>query len=152
MRTLSRIPFTQSGFEALVEELKRLKEERKDAVLRLKAARDLGDLSENGLYKGARANLTRIDSRLRQLDSLIKLADIQKGSTDIVSLDRKITVTDGKTERMFHMVGSYESNPAENKISPSSPIGSALMGKKIGDRISVSTTSGLKNYTIVKIK
>ncbi|MCF1193629.1 hypothetical protein LRR18_18745, partial [Mangrovimonas sp. AS39] len=78
MRTLKRIPVTREGLEKFIQEMHDLREERKDAVIRLKTARDLGDLSENGLYKGARQNLTRIDGRIRQLDLMIKLADVQE--------------------------------------------------------------------------
>lgn len=150
-RSLKRIPITQNGFDALLIEQEELKEKRKAAVINLKTARDMGDLSENGLYKGARFALNGIDGRLRQIDMQIKLAEIQSAEKGEIGLESKVTLFDGKEDRIYQIVGTYEADPINHKISLSSPLGKALMGKKEGDNVHIKTPTKATEYVVKKI-
>jgi transcription elongation factor GreA len=150
-RQLSRIPITQKGFDALLVEQAELKQKRKAAVINLKTARDMGDLSENGLYKGARFALNAIDGRLRQLDMQIKLAEIQSAQKGEIGLESHVTLLDGSKEVKYQIVGTYEADPLQHKISLSSPLGKALMGKKVGDNVIIQTPIKTTEYVIKKI-
>lgn len=151
-RKLVKIPFTKQGFEDLKKQYEEILSSREDAVKTLAAARELGDLSENGLYKAARARLSGIDANLRRLHNLIKLADVvEKPTKGIVGIGSTVTVSDGKNKREFNIVGRFEANPAENKISDISPLGNALINKKEDETIEVNTPSGKINYKILKI-
>lgn len=150
-RPLKRIPITQNGFEALLVEQAELKEKRKAAVINLKTARDMGDLSENGLYKGARFALNGIDGRLRQLDMQIKLAEIQTAEKGEIGLESKVELFDGRSKVEYQIVGTYEADPMQHKISLSSPLGKSLMGKKVGDKVKIQTPTKTTEYTIKKI-
>lgn len=147
MKTLQkkepRIPFTEEGYEKLLEERKKLLSERPEAVEHLREARAMGDLSENGYYKVSRQRLSFLDSQIRRVERLIRLATIRE--------TRHVTLTDGVKNFDYDIVGDYEANPAKGKISEKSPIGRALTGKKEGDEITVTTPSGMKNFTIVKL-
>ena len=147
------IYFTQEGLEKIKKEHDELTASRPDAVEHLKKAREMGDLSENGYYKASRAKLSFIDSRLRHLGSLIKHAQIiQTPQTNTISLGNQVTISDGKTERTYLLVGAFESNPSENKISDVSPIGKAIIGKQIGETIEVNSPSGKIQYKIINVK
>ena len=147
-----RIPFTQEGYDKLLEEKKQLISERPEAVDHLRKAREMGDLSENGYYKASRAKLTSLDSRLRHLEKLIRLGRIvQTAHTGFVDIGCTVTITDGTKESKFTLVGGYESDPVHHTISYISPLGKALMGKKENDFISVNAPKGLVSYTILHI-
>ena len=110
---MKTIPFTKDGLEKIQKEYQSLLKDRPDAVMHLKRARELGDLSENGYYKASRAKLSQIDSRLRFLKHLItKSIIIQSASADVVQLGVKVRVNDGEVEREFFMVGGFESDPS----------------------------------------
>ncbi|MDO8269187.1 MAG: transcription elongation factor GreA [Candidatus Levybacteria bacterium] len=151
MRSIKRIPVTREGFENLKEELLRLQEERPQAVKNLSEARNMGDLSENGLYTAAKSRLRSIDSQMFRLDIQIKLADIIEGGGNTVSIGSKVVVKDGDKKKEFHLVGDYEANPREGKISQHSPLGRALVGKKVGETAVFEAPSGKISYTILSI-
>ena len=151
IRKLTRIPITKSGFDSLLTEQRELKEKRKTAVINLKTARDMGDLSENGLYKGARFALNGIDGRLRQLDIQIKLADIQSSEKGIVGLGSGVVIFNGQRSTEYQIVGTYEADPLNLKISVSSPLGKILIGRVEGDEVYLLTPKGKKEYKIKKI-
>jgi transcription elongation factor GreA len=147
-----KISFTPEGFTTLKKEQEELLVQRPIAVTELKKAREMGDLSENGAYKGAKALVGHIDSRLRHLAHLIAHADVRvSGQKGIVDLDAYVVVTDDIEERKFHIVGEHEASPMDGKISHRSPIGSKLMGRKEGERVEIQTPRGIIIYTIVKI-
>jgi len=149
---MKHIRFTKEGLENLKNELTKLQAERKPAVLDLKKAREMGDLSENGYYKAARAKLSSIDHRLRHISYQLKQAIIiDDAPSDSVSIGRKVTlVLDGK-EVNYQIVGDTEANPSEHKISLNAPLGKALENKKIGDTIELTLPIGQLKYTIKKI-
>lgn len=153
LKRLPNISFTKEGLENIKSEYQTILESRKEAVKNLSRARELGDLSENGFYKAARARLSSIDYNLRRLKTLIKRAEvIDNQQIEIVGIGSKINVSDGKNTRDFYIVGRYESYPLSGKISDASPIGRGLMGKTVGDSIKIKTPSGEITYKILKIK
>lgn len=147
-----RIPFTKEGYEKVLAEHKKLLSERPEAVENLRKAREMGDLSENGYYKAARARLSGLDSRLRHYTKLVKLGYVTTVSqTEYVEIGSHVTVVVEKTEHTYTIVGGYESDPANKTVSYISPVGKALLKRRVGDIVDVSTPSGIRQYTIKKI-
>lgn len=130
---------------------------RPEIVKRLSAAREMGDLSENAEYTAAREELAFIDGRIEELEMLLKQAVViengshHKGNT--VDLGSEVTVKIANRDRneVFTLVGEWEADPAEKKISHESPLGKALLGKTIGDEIEVEAPAGTMVYTVVSI-
>lgn len=152
MKQIKRIPVTKEGFEKLQNDLLELKKSRPEAVNNLAVARAMGDLSENGLYTAAKTRLRSIDSQIFRTEIQIKLADIiESSNSGIVSIDSKVRVSDGNLEKTFHIVGDYEANPMEHKISQHSPLGRALIGKKVGDTANFYAPKGQISYKILSI-
>lgn len=148
-----KITFTKEGFEKLQKEQQDLLAKRPQAVAELKRAREMGDLSENGAYKGAKFLLNQIDSRLRYLHHTLLHAVVVENAPDgVVGLNAKVVVSDGQEEREFQIVGDHEANPLEGKISSHSPIGSKLIGKKVGEKVYVETPKGTTTFTIKKLQ
>ncbi len=137
-----RIKVTKEGLEDLKKEYEKLVEDRPNAVKELSRARELGDLSENGLYTAAKARLRSIDSRLERIDAQMKLADV-------VATQKYLVEQDGRQVE-YEIVGDFEADPANHKISSNSPIGSQLKGKKSGDSIQIQTPGGIKILRVVK--
>lgn len=151
-KQLPQYQFTQEGFAKITQEQLDLQKERELAVDDLAKARNLGDLSENGYYKSARAKLSSVDSRLRHLNKMIKYAKIiSKSNSNKVSFGCQVTVGDGKTERNFQIVGKEEANPMQGKISSDSPLGRALMGKEKGEKVKINVVAGIFEYKIINI-
>ena len=141
-------------FEELKKELEFLRNERRREVAeRLQRAKEYGDLSENAEYAEAREEQSRVETRIAELDDLLKSASIIKksGEAATVQIGSTVTVEKNKKEITYTIVGSNESDPAGFKISNESPTGKAFLGKKSGDRVSVDTPTGPANYTIIKI-
>lgn len=151
MRSIKRIPVTREGFENLKKELLKLQGERPQAVKNLSEARNMGDLSENGLYTAAKSRLRSIDSQMFRLDIQIKLADVIEGGGNAISIGSRVVVKDGNNTKEFHIVGDYEANPREGKISQHSPLGRALIGKKVGESTAFEAPSGKISYVIFSI-
>jgi transcription elongation factor GreA len=147
-----RIPFTKEGYQNLLDEKAKFMAERPDAVENLRKSREMGDLSENGYYKASRARLSFLDSRIRRVERLIRLGRIvQSTNSGMVEIGSHVTITDGKKEYEYSIVGGYESDPSKKTISHISPIGRALLGKRERDTVKVIIPSGTAGYTIVKI-
>lgn len=146
------INFTKSGFEKIQKELETLIEKRKSAVENLKRAREMGDLSENGFYKAAKMELGAIERRTREILYQIKfgkvIANTNKNQVGIGSLVR---ISDGQKEFTYTIVGDYEADPKANHISIKSPIGKALLNKKVEEKVIVKTPSGNVTYKIQQI-
>ncbi len=151
MRQIKRIPVTKEGFEKLNKDLEELKAQRPDAVRTLADARSMGDLSENGLYTAAKARLRSIDNEMFRLEIQIKLADIKETNKDKADIGSSVKVSNGSFETTFHIVGDYEANPMEKKISQHSPLGRALVGKKVGETAQFQAPSGIVSYKIISI-
>lgn len=151
-------PMTQAGKEKLEQELEQLKTvKRKEVVERIKIARSFGDLSENSEYDSAKEEQAFVEGRITTLENMIRNAKIISGNeiqSDEVALGRSVTfieLPDGD-EETYAIVGSAEADPFEGKISNDSPIARSLMGKKVGDEVSVQTPGGEMNVRIVLIK
>lgn len=151
MKKLQRIAVTKEGFDSLVKELENLKKERPQAVKNLSEARNMGDLSENGLYTAAKARLRSLDSQIFRIEMQIKLADVLEGTKDVVGVGSKVVVDDGSKEVEFTIVGDFEANPMERKISQKSPLGKALLSKKVGEIAIFEAPKGEISYRIVSI-
>ena len=147
------ILFTKEGYEKLVKEQEELREIRKLAVEDLSKARAMGDLSENGYYKSARAKLSSVDHRIRQVKYLLQYGKVKEAAQEgVVDIGSSVTLKTGDSEKTYAIVGGYESNPSEGKLSHISPLGKALIGRKKGERVSIITPSGQTDYTILTVK
>lgn len=147
------IAFTKSGLDNLKKELTQLQIDRPAAVKNLQLAREMGDLSENAAYKVARSKLSSIDSRIRNLQKVIDKAivpDIKFNG--LTSIGCVVKISENGREQTFQIVGSYESDLENKKISIYSPVGRALIGKRTGDITKITTPSGIKEYKIISVK
>jgi len=149
---MKQILFTKSGFQKLSDELKQLQIDRKPILKNLQEARSLGDLSENGAYRAAKWKLSSIDSRIRYLEKTLRYAVIKKiTNNDTVQLGSFVTVFNGEKNIIYEIVGGHESDLSSNKISCYSPLGNALLNKKLNDKIIVRTPSGELTFSIITI-
>lgn len=150
---MNKIPFTKQGYNKLVAEQKKLEDDRLLAVSALKQARELGDLSENAAYKVARSKLSSLDSRLRYLNRTLNNAYIVdtvfKGVVDIGCY---VTIENNAVVETYQIVSTHESDILNKKISFYSPIGKALMGKKVAEIVKVRTPLGVNEFRITNIK
>ncbi|WP_059171228.1 transcription elongation factor GreA [Bacillus sp. FJAT-27445] len=151
-------PMTQAGKDKLVQELEHLKTvKRKEVVERIKVARSFGDLSENSEYDSAKEEQAFVEGRITTLENMIRNAKIINESEitgDAVALGRTVTfveLPDGD-EETYSIVGSAEADPFDGKISNDSPIARSLIGKKVGDVVSVQTPGGELSVRITSIK
>ena len=135
-----------------LEDLKGRK--RREIAERLKTAKEYGDLSENSEYSEAREEQARVEGRIFELEEILKQASVIKKSEEIDEVRIGSTVTVKKGDEVFNytVVGSNETNPEEGKISNESPLGRAILGHKVGDKITVPTPSGEIQYSISKIE
>lgn len=150
---MKRIQFTSEGLEKLKKEHQELLIKRPAAVQELTTARDMGDRSENAAYKSARQKLSGLDRRIRQLEYVLKSAVIvEKKGSDSVQIGSVVTVAGGIGKKTFTIVGGYESDIVEGKISCYSPIGKTLMRRKINEEVVAQTPRGNIVYKILEIK
>lgn len=153
--THQNVLITQQGLSELKDEFNALtNQKRPEAVQRVAAARDQGDLAENSEYAAARDELTFIDGRIAELEEILHNAKLISNthSSSAVDVGCRVTVhIDGKKE-VFTIVGEWEANPLEKKISHSSPLGKALMGKRVGEKVKVEAPAGTINYKITHIE
>lgn len=151
-KILHPIPFTKDGLEDVKKKYQALIDERPEAVNNLTKSRELGDLSENGFYKASRAKLSSIDNQLFRYEMMIKLAVVSDDAPkDVIAIGSRVLVFDGNNEREFQIVGNYEADPSSGKITTNSPIGRALIGKKVGEQIKIAIPSGYLSLTIIKL-
>lgn len=146
---------TQEKKNELEEELKELKEEKVVSLAkRIDEARQMGDLSENAEYHQAREELAWAQSRVKQIEYILDNAQIITGEDtgNIVNLGSIITVKGPNGEKEYTIVGAQEADPMSGKISNESPLGSAFMGKKKGDRVEVKLPTGIQEYKITSVK
>lgn len=154
MDTNNKIVLTKDGLAELKKEHEELVTvKRPEAVIRLASARELGDLSENSEYAAAKADLSFIDGRILELEEIIHGAKIVTShGKSHVDVGCKVTLTINGKKETFLLVGEWEANPLEKKISHSSPLGSALMGKKVGEKVEVEAPAGKVLYKILNIE
>ncbi|WP_096153264.1 MULTISPECIES: transcription elongation factor GreA [Bacillus] len=150
-------PMTEEGKLKIEHELEQLKSvRRKEVVERIKIARSFGDLSENSEYDSAKEEQAFVEGRITLLEQMIRNAKIieDNSDSDSVTLGKTVTFVElpDEEEETYTIVGSAEADPFEGKISNDSPMGSALMGKNVGDSVSIQTPGGEMNVRIVSIK
>ncbi len=148
---------TTSGAKKLEEELQNLKVVRRAEVAqKIKDARAQGDLSENAEYDSAKEEQGEIETRIEEIENILKNAEITEESTDTsrVYIGAVVTINDLEFNDQFDVtiVGSTEANSLENRISNESPLGSALLGAKKGAVVEVNAPGGILKYKVVKIK
>lgn len=149
-----KIYVTKEGLEELKKELEQLSKVKRPEVLeRVSAARAMGDLSENSEYTAAREELSLIDGRIEELTEILKNVEIIKegGSGKSVQLGSKVIVSVGNKKEEFALVGEWEADPHNKKISHESPLGKALLGKNVGEKIEVEAPAGIIAYTVISI-
>jgi len=150
---------THEGLEKLKEELEHLTtDKRREVAERIKEAREFGDISENAEYDDAKNEQAMIEQRIAQLEERLRRATVVEDKdidTEAVSVGVKVHVKDQKSgeSRNFQVVGSAEADPTEDKLSNESPIGSALIGHKKGDIVTIDVPRGpKKKLKITKIE
>ena len=155
---MEKIPFTQSGLEKIKTELQQLKNVERQQVIRAIAdAREHGDLSENAEYHAAREKQSFIEGRVAEIESIIaqaELIDVSKLSGTVVKFGATVSIInlDNDKESKYQLVGEVEADIEQKKISVTSPIARALIGKKKGDYIEVSTPKGITSYEIKSVR
>jgi len=155
---MDKVPLTIKGFAALEEELKRRQQvERPRIIQAISEARALGDLSENAEYHAAKEAQSHNEGRILELESLISRAeviDVTKLSGDRIKFGAIVKLVDEDTEeeKTYQIVGEPEADVHSGRVSVSSPIARALMGKTIGDTVEVTTPGGGKSYEVVGVR
>ena len=155
---MDKVPMTASGHQAMLEEIKHLKAvERPRIIKAITEARAHGDLSENAEYHAAKDQQGWIEARVAELEDKVSRAeviDVTKLSGDTVKFGAFVTLIDEDSEEqsVYQIVGEFEADVKKGKISVTSPIARAIIGKKKGDSVEVMTPGGGKSYEIVKIR
>jgi transcription elongation factor GreA len=150
---IQKIPFTRQAYQKLQQDFERLTQERKEVMIRLQTAREMGDLSENGAYIYAKFELGSVTRQLNRLKHLLANGEVVEKISGNDKVDFGCTVTlrrDGK-DVSYTIVSIHESNLAEHKLSTESPIGQAIMGQKVGTLVKVKTPAKDVEYLIIKI-
>lgn len=150
---------TPEGYERLKAELEVLRtEKRREIAERIAAAREFGEIAENAEYDDAKNEQMMLEHRIAQLEERLARAEVidrKRVDTSVVSIGSVVRLrdVDAKQTTEYHIVGSAEANPAENKLSNESPVGKAIMGRKKGEIVEVSTPRGATiKYKILEIK
>lgn len=146
---------SQARHDELKQELETLKSQtRQEIAERLKRAKEFGDLSENSEYSEARDEQSRVESRIYELEEILRnTAIIQKGGGDRIEIGSTVTAErNGGKSFTYQIVGSNEAKPEEGKISNESPLGMAFLGKSVGEKAVAQTPAGPATYQIVKIE
>lgn len=146
------IRLTQAGFDEKEKELADLQKIRIEAVADLQRAREMGDLSENAAYRAARSKLSRTDSRIRFLNKVMRDVIVVAKRTDgRIGIGSAVILDMDGERKEITVVDAYESDFMRGKISGFSPIGKALLGKKVGEKVQVMTPSGRVEYMVLSV-
>lgn len=144
---------TKQGVAELKAELAQLKIKLVEVIDNIRTARDQGDLKENAEYHAAKEDQERLDNRMSEVSHILANAEVVKtASKSKVGIGNKVDVKLGRKTVTYHIVDSVEANPAESKISDESPIGKALIGKKVGDTAEITLPAGKTKVEIQDIK
>lgn len=150
------VQLTKGAYDALQKELNELTDtKRPKLVERLSFAMSQGDLSENSDYQSAKEELEFLDGRISELQEVIRDAQIVAGTNgkkNKVGIGTKVTVRVGSKKQEFNIVGEWEADPVNKKISHSSPLGQVLVGRKVGEKVQVAAPAGKVSYEILAIK
>lgn len=155
---MDKFPMTPEGYKKLQEKLKHLKAvERPKVIAAIEEARGHGDLSENAEYDAAKEHQSHLSEEIRQVENTLSLAQV----IDPATLDHSKVVfgatvtlenTDSGETKIYQIVGAYESDVNEGKISIDSPIARSMIGKEVGTEIRVKTPNGIREYEILNIE
>jgi transcription elongation factor GreA len=154
---MEKVPMTGEGYQALDDELRRLKtQERPSVIAAISEARAHGDLSENAEYHAAKDRQGWIEGRIAEIEDKISRAqviDVSKLSGSQVKFGATVTVVDEDTEKedRYQIVGEHEADVKQGRISVTSPLSRAMIGKEVGDVVEVNTPGGVKAYEILKV-
>lgn len=153
MKQPDPVPFTKAGYEQLSVRQAELLKKREEVIVALQRAREMGDLSENGAYTAARFELGNVDRELKRLEFHIKYGKVMEATSfDKVGFGNKVTVEIGGKKYTYTLVGTQESDPKKAMISLESPIGMALLGKRVGDKAIVTMPDRTIEYFVKKIE
>jgi transcription elongation factor GreA len=154
MVAADKVQLTKVGFDSLQKELDELVNvKRPKFVERLANARSQGDLAENSDYQNAKDELEFLDGRIEELENVLKNANVVRGKNGKgVSLGTKVTLKTNGSTHVYEIVGDWEADPVNKKISHTSPLGIALVGKNVGDKVEVEAPAGKITYEILQIE
>jgi transcription elongation factor GreA len=154
---MKKVPITRQGYRDLMRELDRLKRvDRVQAMKAIEEARGHGDLSENAEYDAAKERQAFVERKIYDIESRLassEIIDTDKLSTDRVVFGSVVSLENLDTGEwvQYQLVGPDESDVKQGKISSSSPVGLALMGKKVDDEVSAQTPGGVRNFVVIRI-
>lgn len=154
---MDRIPFTKAGLERLKAQLNHLETvERPENIRAIEEARAHGDISENAEYHAAKERQSFLDGKINEIKTVIgksEIIEVKGGPADRVVFGRTVLLYDIQTDKevQYQLVGPYESEPENGKISVTSPLGQALVGKEVGDEVEVKTPDGVQEFEILEI-
>ena len=151
----NHLKLTKQGLDGLNAELIDLRDvKRPKLVERLSYARSQGDLSENSDYQSAKEELEFLDGRIDELTEVVKTAQVvsTNAKSSGVGVGTKVTVKINGSKIVFDIVGEWEADPVNKKISHESPLGQALSGKKVGDKVEVEAPAGKIQYEVVAVE
>jgi len=154
---VDKVPMTVPGYAALEAELKRRQQEERPRIIQaISEARSHGDLSENAEYHAAKESQSLNEGRIAELEDKLSRAeviDVSKLSGSTVKFGATLTLIDEDTEeeKVYQIVGESEADVKSGKVSITSPIARALIGKKVGDTVEVNTPGGGKSYEVLKV-
>lgn len=151
---MKQVELTQEGFNKLqAEHQELLSTKRPAAIERLQKARAMGDLSENSEYSAAKDEIGIVEGRIQEIEEILKnVVIIAETKGNIVSLGSKVFVEADGEKQEFHIVGEFEADPLNGKLSQTSPIGKALLGKNAGDTVEIEIPAGKTTYKILEIQ
>ena len=155
---MKEVLLTAEGYEKLKHEIEYLQtEKRREVAERIRVAREFGDIAENAEYDDAKNEQAMLEHKIAQLEERLLSARVitkKEISKDTVSVGSKVRIRDVAAKQTFeyHIVGSAEANPAENKLSNESPVGKAIMGHQKGDVVEVAAPKGAMKFKILEIK
>ena len=155
---MKEVILTREGYEKLKQEIETLQtDKRREVAERIRIAREFGDIAENAEYDDAKNEQAMLEHRIAQLEERLLSARVitkKEISKDIVSVGSKVRVKNMDANKTFeyHIVGSAEANPSENKLSNESPVGKAIIGKKKGETVEVAAPRGSLKFKILEIK
>jgi transcription elongation factor GreA len=151
---MNQIKITKEGLEALKKELSNLVDEKRPKVVeRLSNARSQGDLSENSDYQSAREELEFLDGRIDEIQEVLQNVNVvaANGNGTSIEVGTRVTLKVNGKNHLFDIVGEWEADPVNKKISHTSPLGQALVGKKVGEHVDVEAPAGKLSYEILAI-
>jgi transcription elongation factor GreA len=155
---LKEVILTPEGYEKLKQEIDLLRgDKRREVAERIRIAREFGDIAENAEYDDAKNEQAMLEHKIAQLEDRLLTARVitkKEISKDTVSIGSRVRLRDVAAKQTFeyHIVGSAEANPAENKLSNESPVGKAIMGHKKGETVEVTAPRGSLKFKILEIK